>query len=501
MASGKTYKNVYTILEKVKKGEIDTYYKGGDSLFSRINYYKKPDLIKPHMHYIDENKLDTMVETYINDAKVISKEYTKFTKSTTFHRDIPDGQKPDAKSYAEKLKENYEKIPKHLQRDIYKMYYHKMSQLEFEDRTDKNATKFKMLERANNPVGKIMSETSSLKSAIYTRNMMMYYAMRMTAMEYVDPNANDQFGNGMDGEGDPDQMEQMMKDMFDSAEGKKDLDDAMNDAQQTCKGIDDIMDQDLQEKMFDQANQHGGNDAGSISPEYIRQIAANLQRVRMSLGSMKEKIKRLMDKSTSYFSAKKETIYEDMFNSDNLAGLDDFFLLHPKLRKFSLEDVVIKDTRSIGRIDVYIDISGSMSDSCGTQNDQGQSISKLDFAKAFTVKLKEMGMLNDVYVFNNRVTKYKNDAISLAMLDTEGGTTINAAVSRIEKEQNNALVITDAEDSCSLYSEKAFFIGVKGARFSHFNSDTIEKYSEKAQVVVFDGTRISAVDKHGREMK
>ena len=499
MGSGKTYKNVYTILEKVKKGEIDTYYKDGDSLFSRINYYKKPDLIKPHMHYIDENKLETIVDSYIEDAKIISREYTRFSKSTAYHRDIPDGQKPDVKDFAEKLKGNYQKIPKHMQRDIYKMYYHKMSQLEFADRDDTNHTKFKMLERANNPVGKIMSETSSLKSAIYTRNMMMYYAMRMTQMEYVDPNAADQFG--MNGEGDPDQMDELMKNMFDSAQGKQELDDAMNDAQQTCKGIDDIMDGDMQEKMFDQANQHGGNDAGSISPEYIRQIAANLQRVKMSMGSMKEKIKRLMDKSTSYFSAKKETIYEDMFNSDNLAGLDDFVLLHPKLRKFSMEDVVIKDTKSVGRIDVYIDISGSMSDSCGTQNDDGQSITKLDFAKAFTVKLKELGMLNDVYVFNNRVSKYKNDPISLAMLDTEGGTTINEAVRRIEKEQNNALVITDAEDSCSLYSDKAFFIGVKGARFNHFTQEAISKYSEQGQVVVFDGSRITYVDKTGRELR
>ena len=49
--AGKNYKNVYTILEKVKKGEIKSYYKNDEGgLFGKLNFYKKEDLIKPHMH-------------------------------------------------------------------------------------------------------------------------------------------------------------------------------------------------------------------------------------------------------------------------------------------------------------------------------------------------------------------------------------------------------------------------------------------------------------------
>ncbi len=50
MAAGRQYKNAYTILEKVKKGEIDSYYRNEDSLFSKINFYKKPDLINPLLY-------------------------------------------------------------------------------------------------------------------------------------------------------------------------------------------------------------------------------------------------------------------------------------------------------------------------------------------------------------------------------------------------------------------------------------------------------------------
>ena len=217
----------------------------------------------------------------------------------------------------------------------------------------------------------------------------------------------------------------------------------------------------------------------------------------MSLGSLKDKIKKLMDKSASYFSAKKEPVYEDLFNSDNLGGLNDYIELHPKLRKIFAEDILVKDEKSIGKVDIYIDISGSMSDNCGVTDANGGRISKLDFCKAFTVKLSEMGMLNNVYVFNNSVSKFKNDPISLAMLDTSGGTSTDRAIISIERNGVNALVITDAEDRCNEYSDKAFFIGVKGSRFNHFRDDTIRQYSENNQVVVFDGTRMYNVDTKG----
>lgn len=493
MASSKQYKNVYTILEKVKKGEIQSYYKDDDDgLFGKINFYKKSDLIKPYMHYIDERRVDAIVDSYLDNVENIKEGYRKLTVSK-----IPDEQKPDFENFYKKVKENYRKFPKHLSKDIHKLFYHKMEKLEFEDRDEKNYTKFKMLEKANNPVAKIMTEGSNLKSTIFARNIMAYYALRSTMMEYIDPETNQDFMNGMNGDGDPDKSDKAMDKMFNDKASKKMFEQAVQDATDTCKGMDEAVDKDTQEKMFENVNKDGGKQAGNLSPDYIRKVVQELSKLKMSMGSLKDKIKKLMDKSASYFSAKKETIYEDLFNTDNLAGLSDYIELHPKLRKVFLEDILVKDEKSIGKIDIYIDISGSMSDSCGVDDVDGRRITKLDFCKAFTVKLGEMELLNDVYLFNNNVTKFKNDPISLAMLDTSGGTSINKAVDCIEKVGINALVITDAEDHCGVYSDKAFFIGVNGANFRHFNNDVIRKYSENNQVVVFDGSRIQSVDKNG----
>ena len=230
MASPKQYKNVYTILEKVKKGEIQSYYNDDDDgLFGKINFYKKADLIKPYMHYIDERKVDTVVETYMQNNEALADAYRKLSGSSKLNPD----QKPDYGAFAEKVKENFKKFPKHMSKDIHKLFYHKMDKLEFEDRTDGNYTKFKMLERANNPVAKIMTEGSNLKSTIFARNIMAYFAIRSAMMEYIDPDTQQQFMNGLNGEGNPDDLDQAMEKMFNDKQSKNMLDQALKDATDT----------------------------------------------------------------------------------------------------------------------------------------------------------------------------------------------------------------------------------------------------------------------------
>jgi len=504
MASPKQYKNVYTILEKVKKGEIQSHYNNEDGgLFSKLNFYKKADIIKPYIHYIDERKIDNIVEsqlkTWNGNAKKIADEYGNFSKTAAFAK-IPDDKKPDFNAFAAKVAENYKKFPSHLKYDVFKMYYNKMEKLEFEERDDKNYTKYKFLEKANNPVGKIMTENANLKSSIFTRNMMMYYLLQMTQMEYVDPDAHQDIQQGLNGtsEFDNDGVDKALDKLFNGQTSKNMLDRMMKDAQDTCKMMDENLDQEIQDRLFQEANTpSGGEEAGKISPSYMRQVEARLATIKLSTGSLKEKIQKLLDKSASYFSSRKIVKYDDLFNADDISGLEDYIFLHPKLRKIFAEDLMIKETKSVGKIDVYVDVSGSMSSDCGVRDVNGDSISKIDFSKALIAKLKEMDMLNDVYLFDTRLKKIKTDLITISMIDCNGGTNIDVAVNSIVKNDVNALVITDAEDRCHIYSEKAFFIGVEGSRFNHFDTEAIQKYSQRNQVVVFNGSKISKVGLDG----
>lgn len=497
MSKNKQYKNVYTILEKAKKGELDSYYKG-DGLFGKMDFYKKPDLIKPNLHYLDEDRVKKIVDVHFT-GKHVSDYFKKLSGYSKF-KAIDESKKPDVNKFICRVMINKDKFPAHIARDIHKMFYHKIDKLEFAERTDKNQAKYKFLERANNPVGKIMSEGSNLKSSIFARNIMFHYVMQMTAMEFIDPDQHQKMCDALNGKGDEfnqDDLDDIIKKMMDNKFAKDQMENAMQDAQDLCKDMDKAVPDDIQERMFEEANRNHGAEAGKLSPDYMRQIAQKLESISLSMGSLKEKIKKMLDKTTSYFSAREIVIHEDLFNSDNLAGLDEFVMLHPKLRKIMAEDVQIKDVKRLGKIDIYIDISGSMSSNCGVKNSIGEQISKIDFCKSFAAKLQEMNMLNDVYLFDTRVKKYRNDLVSIAMIDCGGGTTIDAAVQSIEKVGNNAIIITDAEDRCYMYSEKAFFIGVNGARFNSFNEDVMKQYADNAQVIEFDGTRMYTINEHG----
>ena len=498
MASAKQYKNVYTILEKVKKGEIQTHYKDSDGLFGKLQFYKRPDLIKPHIHYIDEARLKKIVDVAVTDMNSIKEEFGHFSKTVGFKK-LDEDKRPDMHNFWQKLQDNYKKFPQHLKYDIFKMYYNKIDRLKFEERTAENQVRYKFLEKANNPVGKIMTEHSNLKSAVFTRNMMLYYLMQLTQLEYIDPNAAQDIQNAMqDGNDFNNACEQALDKLFNSQNSKNALDRAMDQAQTTCNQLDDNMEKDVQERMFEQASEPGNsNSAAKVSPDYIRTISAQLANIRMSMNSLKEKLKKILDKSTSYFSSRKITTYDDLFNAQDVSGLDEYELLHPKLRKIFAEDIQVKETKNVGKIDVYVDISGSMSSNCGARDEEGNHIRRIDFAKSMIAKLKEMDMLNEVYLFDTRVKKWRNDIMSIAMIDCGGGTTINTAVDSIVRNDRNALVITDAEDHCSIYSDKAFFIGLEGARFNGFASDVIRQYSQKGQVIIFDGSKISLVDQQG----
>lgn len=502
MSKGKQYKNVYTILEKVKKGEIQSHYQSKDGLFGKLNFYKKPDLIKPHMHYLDSDRLDSIARIHNTDEAFITDYLKKLSTQSKYITKVPDSKKPNASKFRESISENFRKFPKHLTRDIYKLFYHKMDRLEFEDRTEKNQTQFRFLEKANNPVGKIMTEHSNLKSSIYAKNILLYYLTQITTLEYMDPEAHQKLMDALNGKGgeegfDQDQLDKALENMFDNKLSKEMLEKAMDNAQSHCQGLDDTIPEDVQEKMFEDANKSHGNTVDKMSPDYIRKVASNLATIKMSLSGVKEKIKKLLDRSTAYFSAREIVTFDDLFNSDNLAGLDEYVMLHPSLRSFMAEDVLIKDVKKVGKLDIYIDISGSMSSPSGTKSQDGVGISKIDFAKSFAVKLKEMDMLNNVYLFDTRVYPCGNDVISISMIDAGGGTSIDTVVRKLHSRDNNAIVITDAEDSCSMYSHKAFFIGVNGSRFHHFANETIQLYSANKQVIEFDGSSIYNIDSRG----
>ena len=308
-----------------------------------------------------------------------------------------------------------------------------------------------------------------------------------------------QSGNGNSGEKtEQDLMDEITKRFEDSKVGKQMLERVMENAKKTVDSLEKVMDK---EEIGELWKQLGERDSGQaekkLNQGWLTKMELELRSVSFSMQGLKEKIKHLLDKSVSYFSAKDIPYYDNIFEAESLGGLQDFELLHPKLRKIMMEDIHVKEVKKVGRIDIYVDVSGSMNSSCGVQDQKGQVISKVLFSKAMVFKMKEMNLLNEVYQFEQVVKYIGKTTLDILTIGGGGGTNLNAVMKCINENQKNAIVLTDAEDRCNIYSPYAYFIGVRGAQFSSFDTSVLEQYYDGGQMMVFDGQKIYPVDRKG----
>ncbi len=561
------YKNVYTILEKVKKGELefDTPY---TRFYSGFEYNVKDELIKPYVHYLDERAIRNAVDRYISEpashAKIndIAQKHKKLISPGTLTTE---------------MRAIYRKFPKELLNDIFNIHHKSIETLKFKDRTPDNIVKYELIEKANNPIAKIITKDNNLNSMIYTRSMVQYYVMMLAILQQEDKAAFDdvmdnltntkrssafdistgssskqdideeldyedeeeedkdiiqepitstgmedtsgtettnaslkkasRHGSGSPGsEGNMKQTERShlktLTDRFEqSVTGRKILEEVLDSAKQTTDLLNKTMSEkqitELWEDLGSFRNTESMNAHNRVNREYLKNIEKELRKVSLNMAGIKPKIKSLLDKSISYFSVNEKSYFENIFDAGTLDAIQDLELFHPLLRKISIEDMNVRETQKVGKIDIYIDCSGSMNSSCGVIDDDGQHMSRLLFAKAFAFKMKELNLLNNVYSYQNSVKFEGTEATDIIMMSGGGGTTTWTVIDSIERQKTNAIIITDADDSCSKYSDKAFFIGTKGARFSGFD----KRFMENDQVVVFDGVTVNKVDLNGDIIK
>jgi hypothetical protein len=289
---------------------------------------------------------------------------------------------------------------------------------------------------------------------------------------------------------------------FDKVKGSKQiLEEVLEDARKTVEMLGAVMSEKQMDDMWKELASDRWGEANRAAEktnrQYLEKVEQELRSVGLNLNAIKSKIKNLLDQSNSYFSAKDKPYFESIFDAGTLDGLEDITLLHPVLRKIFTEDILVKEIRKMGKIDLFIDASGSMEQSCGVQGQDGRYMTKLLFAKAFAFKMKELNMLNEVYSFQDHVKYEGNQIVDILNIRGGGGTTTGRVIQRIEANKRNAIVITDAEDHCSAYSDKAFFIGVAGAKFTGFNP----LYQQRDQVIVFDGKRTYKVGRSGHAIK
>jgi hypothetical protein len=132
-----------------------------------------------------------------------------------------------------------------------------------------------------------------------------------------------------------------------------------------------------------------------------------------------------------------------------------------------------------------------MSSGCGGDLDR---VCRIDLAKALAMQMKQMGILGELYEFEDRPKKILNTDMSILMMAARGGTNIATVVDNVIKTGNNSVILTDGESHVQNYTHKALFIGV-GTDFHYFKhyEGAGKKFVETGQCIAYNGKEFQVV--------
>lgn len=374
------------------------------------------ELVEPGLHRLDYKRVVESCEEY----HVSSKEY-KYSDNDNRHFCVPQ----------------------HYIHDLQSMYTNPASELSFQKNMNSGKkTKFKILQGVYDSLYKGFTENNPVYSNIMTMEIAKY--LQWNVFSKLTEAEKEEMENSQDENGGEPSQETQNKVEKLMNQSQAQLEKAMEDANETIKDMKDL----------GFGGQEAGDGTSNQSNLDINQIKDILSKVKSgSNDRLKKLFKVLLDNSKNYFTSKKKYYDESIFDAEELDEIEGLEYLNPVFKNAHLMDVVAKTSKSVGKVDLYIDCSGSM----------GRSLLE---AKVIALKLLNMNYVNEVYYFDNFVYKPKQDFGSILKFHRQGGTNFDSVVDSINKHNRNAVVLTDGCARVHKYTEKAFWVGIDGASFS-----------------------------------
>lgn len=438
---------------------------------------KKPEIVEPYLNDIDSHFLNADVMSSFNKT----------------NKDGAEGH------------EKFKRImKKHFVNDIFGLFYNDKEELKLDKRTEWNEFRYKLLEKVNKSGIKILSRKSTFASTLFTQEIAKYFYelyknLTPEQMEEMDKQMGG--GPGQDGEegdeegegkprsgssgvgkGTSNRAVEEFEKILNSAESEKALEQAIKNVEKKVE---------MMEQAGVEVNETNAREmVGKV--DVLEKHKSEIAQLNVSKEGILKAVKKIMDKSTSYFSARYKVDEHDLFDAEDLNNVEGLELLHPVFRKGRINDIVAHEKRYFGKYTLYVDNSGSMGSSAGLQGHSGVSCMLL--AKAIAMRMKRMDLLNELYEFQGTVTKVENTELAILDMAARGGTSIDAVANSVKKTEANSICLTDAEDIPSIYLENLCFVGVNGVTFSYFKQSEVGKrYIENGQVYAFDGTDANLV--------
>jgi hypothetical protein len=402
-------------------------------------------------------------------------------------------------------------LPQHMLNDVYSMYVNR--DIKKKPVTKYNAIKQKVIDSTYNSLTKMVAKDSVLFSQIVTREISLYMQQVQDLIEEEtkdeDGNKNgipgldqegdpqpgdedapgdgDQDGDGSDGNGppaggadagkgngsgkSPAGFEKKVDDIIKQSQNK--LDQAMKNAEKEIKEIEDLLGKDAAKEL---------SDTDSNFLEDFNRLKALLKKVTFNKDNIKTVLMKILNKSQNYFSKNAITVEESIFDADELDELFGLEYLHPIFRNAGIMDIGNEGKLYTGKIDLYLDCSGSMS---STANFGGSNIKMSELVKGIAIILYRMNMIDKLYFFDTAIYEIKNiNEFTILSFDRSGGTNFDRVVDQALANKRNSVVITDGEDGVNKYAKNVFWIGIGGTKFSR--NDEFKTYRALRQCVTYN---------------
>jgi len=585
---------------------------------------KRAEIVKPYMSWWDQNKI-------CREIRDNNKEFfhTVGRGKGTSDQNLKDINDNGDVNVARKFYKDF--ITEDLIHDIYSIYYNKSENIRFDSENDSNKVKFKILEKVNNSLLKIVSNNNSIASFMYTReicnflftemwnamtdserNELMKAMKDMNSMESDDEsedsdsnsnsskgkgkskgnnkskkgneksngnesdeddsdseengnnsqNSNKNKGKGREDKSDSEQKEEGENDSEknsssdkgekssgnpqkgdgncdqgdENGEGKSKAKDTSGgqDASGNLKKeeidewkrkneerkakektvndklaekIDNLFKTRSVQQRFDDAisqadklmtdlekagiNLDRGDLAGVTEILNLNNIRHDIAQLAINKHAIAEAIKNILDNSLNYFSKRYQTREIDLFEADEISEIFGIEYIHPVFKSSMLDRLTTEERKPLGRIDLYIDVSGSMGSGSGIPG-----VSNMMFAKSIALAMLNMDMLNNLYVFDTSVRQVEATELGILMISDGGGTSIDCVTRHIiNKAKHNGICLTDGECSVSEYDERMFLLGTIGVYFNYFYNcgEAGLKFLQNGQCINFDGTTVNKI--------
>lgn len=426
-------------------------------------------------------------------------------------------------SYIEEKTGKPSTLPQHMINDVYSMYVNR--DIKKKPITKYNTIKQKVIDSTYNSLTKMIAKDSVLFSQIVTREISLYMQQ---VQDLIEEETKDKDGNksgvpGLDQEGEnsadkPDQGQGPGQDQGESEDsyGENDgnsqgtsnpaggtgaskgslsespapkgfekkvddiiknsqsnLDQAMKNAEKEIKEIEDLLGKDAAKEL---------SDTDSNFLEDFNRLKALLKKVTFNKDNIKTVLMKILNKSQNYFSKNAIIIEESIFDAEELDELFGLEYLHPIFRNAGIMDIGNEGKLYTGKIDLYLDCSGSMS---STADFSGSKIKMSELVKGIAIILYRMNMIDRLFFFDTGLYEIKNiNEFTILSFNISGGTDFNRVVDQALLTKRNSVVITDGEDGVRKYAKNVFWIGIGGTKFQR--NDEFQTYRALRQCVTYN---------------